>query len=87
MALDYESGLEQMYFYAAMVGLLQKLNISGENRLIRLPASFGWGKEERTLKEIIAYFRPLAESAAAAFDRRNGNMFYSDWIGRILQTA
>ncbi|WP_431091035.1 hypothetical protein [Paenibacillus sp. 8b26] len=87
MALDYESGLEQMHFYAAMVGLLQKLDTSGENRLIRLPASLEWGKEERTLTEIIGYFRPLAESAADAFDRRNGNTFYTDWIGKIVQTA
>ncbi|WP_226000311.1 hypothetical protein [Paenibacillus sp. BJ-4] len=87
MALDYESGLEQMYFYAAMVGLLQKLDASKKLRLVRIPTAFEWGKEERTLEEMIAYFRPLAESAAAAFDRRNGNTFYSDWIGRILQTA
>ncbi|MGG1619674.1 hypothetical protein ACIFQM_22820 [Paenibacillus sp. NRS-1782] len=87
IALDYESGLEQMYFYAAMVGLLQKLDASGDSRLIRLPAALEWGKEERTLTEIIAYFRPLAESAAAAFDRRNGNTFYTDWIGKMVQTA
>jgi hypothetical protein len=87
MALDYESGLEQMYFYATMVSLLQKLDTSGEKRLIRLPASLEWGKEDRTLTEIIAYFRPLAESAAADFDRRNGNTFYSDWLGKIVQTA
>ncbi|MGZ0039296.1 hypothetical protein [Paenibacillus ottowii] len=87
IALDYESGLEQMYFYAAMVGLLQKLDTSRKLRLIRMPASFEWGKQERTLEEIIAYFKPLAESAAAEFDRRNGNAFYSDWIGKIVQTA
>ncbi|MBY7737607.1 hypothetical protein DXC69_23260 [Paenibacillus polymyxa] len=85
IALDYESGLEQMYFYAAMVGLLQKLDTSSKLRLIRMPASFEWGKQERTLEEIIAYFKPLAESAAAEFDRRNGNTFYTDWIGRIVQ--
>ncbi|MFP4978767.1 hypothetical protein ACE6ED_25395 [Paenibacillus sp. CN-4] len=82
-ALDHENPYDQMMFYAYASGLFARLQGEEVKLQVKLPAAYPHPEDGEDAARMARRLRDMAMVTAEALDRRNGNHYYSEWIGAL----